>query len=444
MNTGLPDERLVNRLERIIEQFSANPTASIPQACGTPWDTKATYRFLDNERVTPAGIIAGQRAATQQRLTGLAQVLLVQDTTSFNFSHHPATQGLGVLENEQCRGFLAHSTLAVSVEGVPLGVLEQQVWARGDERTRDQRHQRDFSEKESYKWVTGLPDRASLPATLQAIVVGDAEAHIYDFLSVLHERGFEALVRATDYRSVTDLGVPLFAAVAQAAVQATATLELQRRPDRAARRAQVTLRFGTVTLKRPVRATSSDPHLSLQVVEVMEVNPPPDAPGIHWVLLTSLPVTTVEAAWQVVNWYQYRWLIERFHYILKSGCRIEDRQLRAEHRLERLVAVYSGVAWQLLWLTYQARVTPAAPCTRVLSAVEWQALFLFTQKSKSLPATPPTLHQATRWIGQLGGFLGRKGDGEPGVQVLWRGWSRLQDIAATYALLSPPKNVGNG
>lgn len=399
--------------------------------------------FWGNERVTHAGIIAEQQAATLERLTDEAVVLLVQDTTSFDFSHHPATQGMGPLENSACRGFLAHSSLAVSEVGVPLGLLEQQVWVRSDAAVgkRAQRHTTAFEDKESYKWVTGLSPHL---AGRTWVTVGDREAHIYEFLdAVLTEQG-QFLVRAAHERSWTAEGLEVFAQVAQQAPQVRYTLDLKRHPERDPRMAEVELRYGTVTLQRPARATCERLTIPLQVVEVIEPTPPEGEEAVHWLLLTSWPLEQVADAQQIVTWYTYRWLIERLHYVLKSGCKLEERQLREAPRLERLLAVFSAVAWRLLWLTYQARVTPDAPCTTALTDPEWHALYAFIQRSPQPPPTVPTLHQAVRWIAQLGGFLGRKGDGEPGVKVLWRGWSRLQDITTTWLIAHPPKkDVGN-
>jgi len=401
--------------------------------------------FWGNERVTHPAIISQASEQTQHRLIGLDRVLLVQDTVSFNFSHHPGTEGLGPLENAHTSGFLAHNTLAVSPDGVPLGLLDQAVWARDPEQSgsRHQRHERAFKDKESYKWVEGVACVETLPDTLQPIVVCDAEAHIYDFLDVLHQRDLDYIVRAADYRSFTPEGQALFEAVSQREVQHEFTVMLKRHPDRPQREAQLVLRFSEITLRRPKRSEAMQPTLTLFVVDVQEIAPPAGVKPIHWLLLTSLPVTNVAQAQQIVTWYSYRWLVERFHYVLKSGCKLEESQLRHEARLERLLAVYSLVAWRLLWLTYQARVTPDEACTVALETNEWQALYLFVQKTNRLPNKPPTLRQATRWIGQLGGFLGRKSDGEPGVKVLWRGWARLQDIVSTYTLLQPQKDVGN-
>jgi len=396
--------------------------------------------------VTHEAIIGQQREATLERVRGERRVLLLQDTTRFDFSQRKAVAGLGPLENEHGWGFVAHSTLAVSEAGVPLGLLEQQVWVRGAETRgkRHQRHERAFEEKESYKWVQGLPDRATQAELPEAVVIGDRESHIYAFLSEVMERHQDFIVRAAQGRSFTPDDQEVFVALAAQPVQAHLSLPLSRHPEREARQAQVEVRFSRLTLPRPRRSPARRAALSVYAVEVIESAPPPDAAPIHWLLLTSLVVETLEQAQTVLRYYTYRWLIERFHYILKSGCKLEESQLREAARLQRLLAIFSLVAWKLLWLTYQARHTPDAPCTLILQPHEWQALHAFVHRSQHLPAQPPSLQQAVRWIARLGGFLGRKGDGDPGVKVLWRGWTRLQDIAATWSIVHPlSKDVGN-
>jgi hypothetical protein len=397
--------------------------------------------FWGNQRVTHEALIGQLREETLSRLTGQERVLLVQDTTSFDFSGHEAVEGLGRLENKARRGIFVHSTLAVSEVGVPLGVVAQQVWVRAAEGVgqRAKRHETAFMDKESYKWVDGLQERRSGAVWSQGISVCDREAHIYEFLDATLAAQQDFIVRGANGRSFSLDGVDVFEAITFQPVAAQMTIQLKRRPDREARQATLHLRFGSLTLRRPKRAHTARDWLTVQVVEVSEPTPPAGEVPIHWLLLTSLPVETVQQAQQIVTYYTYRWLIERFHFTLKSGCKLEDSQLRQEKRLERLLAVYSGVAWHLLWLTYQARRTPDAPCTSALTGPEWQALYAFMHRTSTLPAAPPTLHQATRWIAQLGGFLGRTGDGEPGVKVLWRGWVRLQDIFATWSIAHPPQ-----
>ncbi|MCY0903228.1 MAG: IS4 family transposase, partial [Firmicutes bacterium] len=163
---------------------------------------------------------------------------------------------------------------------------------------------------------------------------------------------------------------------------------------------------------------------------------------IEWMLLTTLPITTLAEGLQCLTWYTYRWRIERYHYILKSGCQIEKLQLETKDRLMRALAVYSIVASRLLRLTYQARETPEAPCTEALSESEWRALYTATHKRTIVPKHPPTMQTAILWIAKLGGFLGRKHDGNPGLKVLWRGFRRLHDLTTMWEIFHPPNTYG--
>ena len=224
------------------------------------------------------------------------------------------------------------------------------------------------------------------------------------------------------------------------------TVVVGRRPGQPPREAQVQLRWAPVQVAPPARTARSPPNgaseapaaaVALWAVLVEEPAPPPLATTLHWVLLTSWPVTTATAASDVARWYALRWLIEWYHYVLKSGCGIEHLQLGRADALERALAVYSLVAWRLLWLTYQARQTPATPTTAALSGEEWQTAYLATHPGAPVPTAPPSLHDVVRWIAKLGGFLGRRGDGEPGVTTLWRGWRRLQDLVAGRRLAPP-------
>ncbi|GAX42403.1 transposase [Tolypothrix sp. NIES-4075] len=166
-----------------------------------------------------------------------------------------------------------------------------------------------------------------------------------------------------------------------------------------------------------------------------EENPPLLITAISWLLLTTLDVNGVDDVVRCVSWYSYRWLIERYHYTLKSGCSIEKLQLETARRIEMALATYSIVAWRLLWLTYEARINPEQPCDTVLETYEWQSLCATISQTSNPPPEPPSLRDAVLFIAYLGGFLGRKGDGEPGVKTIWRGLRRLHDIAATWKLL---------
>lgn len=175
--------------------------------------------------------------------------------------------------------------------------------------------------------------------------------------------------------------------------------------------------------------------ISLQAILVKEIDPFPEVERIEWLLLTTLEVNSVADVEKYVRWYTYRWLIERYHYVLKSGCQIEKLQLETAQRLEMALATYAIVAWRLLWLTYHSRSAPDASGEIALEPHYWQILYAKIH-GEMYPdgRPPPTLQEVIRWIARLGGFLGRKGDGEPGVKVLWRGLLRLDEIVDAWLL----------
>jgi len=442
----LKDARLENRLQKLIEQFSERPGASIPKACEDWAGAKGAYRFFDNPKVSHRAIMDSHRQATVERVEQEELVLVLQDTTSLDFSHHPETVGLGPLENPRQQGMLLHSSLAVSEAGVPLGILDQQVWRRDPAQVgqRHRRKERPIEEKESYKWLKGLDNSTrNLACDICVVSVADREADVYELFQAAGEDK-KYLVRAAWNRHL-DSQEPdyLWQAVRQAPLAGALVVEVGRGKDHPPREATLSVRFTQVTLRPPRRPTGQTGlrPLRLYALEAFEENPPPDQEPLHWLLLTNVPVRTLADAQRCLRWYALRWLVERFHFVLKSGCRIEARQLATADRLERLAAVFSVVAWRLLWLTYQGRVTPDAPCTLALQTHEWQALYAFVHRSPDLPAEPPSLAQAVQWIAQLGGFLNRKSDGMPGVKVLWLGWQRLQDIADTWLFTHPPPDL---
>jgi hypothetical protein len=435
---------LTRRLGQLVDALAAAPTESIPGACGNWAATKAAYRFLDSERVTAEAIHKGAQAAVLERIAEMPMVLVLQDTTELNLTHHPETEGLGSLDGTYQRGLKVHTSLAVSVEGVPQGVVAQHVWARDpEEHGKAQARRKRFThEKESQRWLDAVQHSEQvIPATIRMITVADREADIYDLFAQPRRPGSELLIRATHNRRVTHAEAEYVWAAARS-VEETGrlTIEVGRRPGQDPRTASVALRYTRVAIHPPRHAKERSKLQPITVWAVLaeECDPPDDiADPICWLLLTTLPVTSFADAAQMVRWYATRWLIERYHFTLKSGCGLEELQLRTAERLHRALAVLGLVAWRLMWLLYEARRHPEQPCTVALERHEWQALWVRIHKTDQMPTTPPTLGEAVLWIAKLGGFLARKRDGQPGLKTLWRGWRHLHDSAVIWRLTHP-------
>jgi hypothetical protein len=432
----LGDARLSKRLVHIVADKLANPTASIPQASGSWAATKATYRFLASEHVAADSIRAAHLDATRSRIQHHGTVLVLQDTTELLYTSHPHTTGLGDLDHAGSKGLKVHSALAATIDGVPLGLVQQAVWARDAAPKRRKSRKRPQAERESQRWLTTLAEvQKAIPASTRLIVVADREADIYPLFIAPRDERTDLVIRATYNRGLVG-GSKLHDAAATVRWQGSRTLTIPSNGSRPARTATVQIGWTSVDLMPPqdYPRPAAAPRPTLQLVVVEEREPPAGVKPLRWLLWTTLPVTTWDEALLVVQIYEKRWLIERYHYVLKSGCGIEQLQLEAAERLERALAVCCIVAWRLLWLTYTARETPAVPCTQILARHEWQALVCSVQGTPVPPTEPPSVREAVRMIAQLGGFLARKGDGEPGVKTLWRGLIRLDDIAATWLL----------
>lgn len=439
----LGDARRTRRLVGLVTALAARPEGSVPQACAGWAATKGAYRFWDLETVDPERLRAVGVPAVLARVRAQGRVLVVQDTTEVAVRAPAARGALGPLRAPGQRGLLLHSALAVSVDGVPLGLLHQAVWTRDPAETGKAatRRQRPIAAKESGRWLEALAaSQAVLPEDVASVTIADREADIYELFAAPRRPNADLLIRAAQERCVAGDGRYLWATVAHAPPAGTLDVALRRRDDQPPRTARVTLRFTRVTLLPPRnhadRATLAP--ITLWAVVAEEDAPPDGADPVRWRLLTTLPVPDLAAAVEIVRLYTLRWLIERYHFVLKSGCGVEDLHLETRERLERALATYAIVAWQLLWLTYQARRQPDAPCDTILAIHEWQALYCTHHHTPLPPAAPPTLHDAVRWIAQLGGFLGRRHDGDPGVVTIWRGLRRLEDIAATWLLLHQP------
>ena len=441
----LGDERLRKRLLVIARDFYARPQSNVPQSCdGDRARTKAAYRFFDHAQVSMEAVLKAHYTATTARVAQHRVVLVPQDTTSLNYSTHPAAQNLGPIgtQPEGLVGLLVHDTMAFNLEGTPLGLLDVQCWARDPAQfgKKHKRRQMQFEAKESVKWLRSLEAvervQSQCPQT-QIVSVGDREADIYElFVWATEKPGRpQLLVRAEHNRRVQDEHGYLWEQMAAQPVAGIKEVRLPRRANRAARTAQLEVRFGAVELRSP-KHRGKMPNVRLWAVWARESGAPLGVEPVEWMLLTTLPVESLEQACEKLEWYTRRWGIEVFHRTAKSGCKIETRQLGHADRIEACLAIDLVVAWRIFHLTKLGRETPDVPCTVYFEDIEWQALVGFIRKDPIPPPKPPSLREAIRMVASLGGFLGRKGDGEPGTQTLWLGLQRLDDISEAWKVFS--------
>lgn len=441
----LGDRRLVERLMQLGESFFAMPRANIPQACATKAATKAAYRFFDNDQISMDAILQPHFDATEQRLGSHPIVLVVQDTSPLNYTHHPMTEGLGPINTikDKSIGLLLHDTMAFTPQGTPLGLLDVQCWARdpAEAGKRHQRYNKTIEEKESFKWIKSYRNVCAVQARCpqsQLIVIADREADIHELFAehMQTRKRAELLIRAekSRNRNVSDNKQIQRLWSYMQAIDPTGFVEFRVPPrqGRPARLARLQVSFAPVTLKAP-RRKSKMPDVAIHAVLAKEINAAADVEEpIEWMLLSTLPVRSFQDAQDVLTRYARRWGIEVYHRVLKSGCRIEDRQLGAARRLENCLAIDMVVAWRIHHLTWLGRETPDMPCTVFFDEAEWKALVGFMHQSPVAPATPPTLKEAITMVAILGGFLNRKSDGEPGTETIWRGLQRLDDITRAY------------
>jgi hypothetical protein len=441
----LGDKRLDKRLGIIMEDFARRPDALIPKACGSWAKAKAAYRFFDNQRVEAPAIMKSHYQATAERIGQYPVVLVANDTTSLNYSFHHQTTGRGTIGSEQDLGIMVHDMMAFTPEGVALGLVDVQTWTRSPEEygQRVRCKQLPIEQKESMKWLNSFNAAAQIQQELSQttlVCVSDCESDVFALfeLAAHQDSGPELLIRATHNRGVDHPPKYLWDFVRNQTISGSYVVEVPRKGNQPARQAELTVRLAEVKLKSPARRSKKKAKvIRVWAILAEEKNPPADVAPICWLLLTTLPVTTLEEAIEKIQWYVIRWQIELFHKVLKSGCRVEDRQLDSVEKLIRCLMVDAIIAWRILLLTKLGREVPELPCTVVFDAYEWKALYYFVNKIQQLPDQEPTLQEAIRMVAKLGGFLGRKGDGQPGSITIWRGLIRLHDIVEAWRTLPP-------
>lgn len=436
------DIRLSQRFMHIVDQLAQAPHTSIPEAMGNVAAVKATYRFWDNDKVNEVKILNPHRASTLRRIKAEKRVLVLHDTSEENYTPHAQTQDLGYLDHPSQRGLKMHSSLAASVQGVPLGILRQDFWRRDPQELgkKQQRHQRAVSQKESRKWLDSFADtHAVIEASTEVIHIADREADLYELFTAPRPAHVHFLIRASHNRRLAQGDGKLFEILESTKDLGPMKVEVSARKGQSTREAVVHLRAAKVRLLAPKNKPSAVSEVSLWAIEAYEPHPPKGVKALRWVLLTTLPLTSRQDVETYLFYYSLRWLIERFFYTLKQGCQVEELQLQTAQRLKNAINTYSIIAWNLMFILYHSRQAPHTSCESLFPKEQWQILY-WRIHQQTPPSEPPTLQQVVRWIAQLGGFLGRKGDGQPGIKTLWRGYRLFQELLTLSPLVTfqPP------
>lgn len=469
----LGDPRLNQRLGLIARRLADTPTRSVASAVRGATEMHGAYRFFDNAKATVEKVLAPHRDATVLRAKQCPRVLLVQDTTELDYTRKKQLKGAGPLAEGPRTGFFAHNHLVLSAEGLALGVWGTDFIAREHGQTGKSKLRRHLpiEEKESQRWIEGYHSACELarqvPGT-QVVSCSDREGDIYELFDAWAsapgqgECRADWLVRSCYNRCMSAEQSPfskIYEAVDGQPTGGTVKLKVKARIQskkdkngsrvkykRSARDAILEVRWTSVELKPPYRKDRELTPVTVQVVRVTERKPPEGEDPIDWILLTSLEVNNFEDASEIIELYRTRWQIEVFHRVLKTGCRVEELQLKDSRRVYVAIAIYMVVAWRVLYLMKLGRSSPELPCEHFVEEDEWRALQAVYSGSHEEQAAPSLKWFVLR-VAELGGHLGRKSDGEPGPEVLWRGMGRLRDFTLAWQILikghSPIKETGS-
>ena len=398
----LPDQRLNTRWAAVLACLMAKPSDSIPQASNQPSQAKATYRFLENDRVRPDVLLLSFVRGTVENARGLDLVYVIHDSTSFNYSTLKQTTGLGLLNDlEQARGIHLHTSLALRHDGIALGLVHQHYWVRPPGEKKPPSRQRPFEERESYKWLEGVRATATafdaLPAGQRPrlVHVMDREGDILAVLDQVAAQGDSAVIRSCQNRKVEGEPGLAHAAVGAAPVLGQTVVTVKASAKQPGREAKLAVRSITLAPEPTETSPRSGPPRTYNLVEVREIDYAEEvSEPLHWLLWTLEPATTLADIESILAIYRWRPRIEDFHLVLKSGCQVERLELETAERLQKALVTYSGIAVRILALRDLARQEPQGSCRSCLSDEEWQVLFIhFTGKQPTSRTLPPTLRK---------------------------------------------------
>ena len=441
------DARHGTRLRKLLAQLSENIGGSIPWASQDWANTKAAYRFFSNPRISEAQILGGHFQATRERIAACgAVILMLHDTTEFTF-HRKDTAPVGILHKSYTRkdkkgrplhytvcGILMHSSLAVTTEGLPLGLAAIKFWTREEFKGCNALKKKinptrvPIERKESYRWLENLRQSTALfRHPERCIHIGDREGDIYELFCTAQQLGTHFLVRTCVDRLAGDGSGTISEEMKHVPLQGLHRIEVRNKHGKVSD-AVLEIRYCRLVVLPPIGKQKNYPPLVLTVIYAQERGQPQGRERIDWKLLTDLPVQSCLQAIEKLEWYAQRWKIETFHKILKSGCRAEESRLRSAERLVNLVAILCILSWRISWMTMINRTEPGIAPEVGFTELELYLLDTLITDKTSAGKHGKSLGTYLLKLAQLGGYLARAHDPPPGNKVIWRGLTRLTDI----------------
>ena len=472
LNIG--DERLNKREAHIIGRLFESIGSTFTQCFKGRAELVAAYRFLDNSRATPEKILSSHCKNTKFRIVNghYPVVLCPNDTSSIDFTGRPGTEGLGILETSFTHGVLIHPTLAITPDQVCLGCVDVVMWTRDANANRkslpsEVRNNQSIEEKESFRWIESfraVNDLAKEIPETQFVNIGDRESDILEYIidavqARKSEHGAYAIARVNHDRRVaiekgskgktqenkakksnfneikTELEfeeeLKLKKKMLKAPVMGEVTFTMPGRNSKRGRQVTQKIRAAKVRLNGKKVGDRIYPSVEINVVCSIEENPPLGEKPICWMFFTTLPIDTFEQVHLVIKYYLSRWQIEVFFHVFKTGCKIEEKELKTADRIKNMLALFLIVAWRVMYIMTVSRQRPEISCTEIFEEAEWKSTYKVLNKNSPIPKKPLSLGEFVMLIAKLGGYLPRK-NSPPGVMVIWRGLKRMYDFGLAW------------
>jgi Transposase Tn5 dimerisation domain/Transposase DNA-binding len=475
-NKFFRDKRVTKRFENILMTMKNKPNSSLTSLCDERKDTVGVFRFLANLNFDVNSILNTYFNSVKKEINSMMKgkidnrLLIIQDTTSVDLSNlevskklgyllesrvsksNPLSQNLEYLKKALKKGISCHSAIAVTTNGEPVSLIDQSFITRPIEEFGKKKSSKKvpIDEKPSFRWIQTIQSVLNLKLKSKLIFIGDRESDITELLYYNFKEPVDLLIRGKSLRNVVcetnglQTKVKIIDFMRNSINNFKFKTIIPRSKEENEKEIELNVFYQTITMQIP--ATLSIPKKykkDKKDKEVKDISLTPyncvlvenEDENISWILLTTLPITCENQVIEIIQFYKYRWMIERFHYILKSGYLVEDIQLESENAIKKVIALYSINSMKILRMTIKSRLHGQRPCTEEFTDDQWKAIYISTKKTKKIPNTIPSLNEIVRLLAKLGGFQGRKGDGEPGVKVLWRGLFALNHILKIYPLL---------